>query len=648
MNSEATLTSLAMLKVNIDGGKDYLEYLRPFILDAIQNVTDQVITDEIIKGKLLSTFGLEIPRRTVQLLLRRIKETGVITKKDGYYEITGSVPETSLTTDKVAAERHISAVVDGLVSYFKETKSTHEFNEEIAMNALLTFLSSFSIPCLKAYLKGTTIPYEEGSGKNWVIILVSQFVHHIHKNNPERFDSFMKLVRGNMLANALLCPDLKYVTNSYNNVTFYLDTPLLLQLLGLEGDPSKQAVQELLKLVFNLKGKVSCFSHTRDELETVIRASADYINSANGKSKIILEARRNNITRSDFLLMAEKIDDYLAESQISVEKTPAYIEKFQINENTFTKFLDDEVPYHNPKAREYDINSVRSIYVLRSGTSPISIEKCKAVLVTSNTAFSTAAYDFGKNHNESREISSVITDFSLANTAWLKAPLGAPSLPQKEVLAFAYAGLNPNQRFWEKFLMESEKLERSKQITARDHQLLRSNPLSQSELMKLTLGEEEALTSYTITETLKRVTEEIKSEGNAKLSEINEEHNRTRMELEQIKKERNSTQQKIYWDIKNRSKCDADAIHNFFGFLIIVGVFRLNGLFELFGVRTDSLIYQSSVVIVTVITVISLFYGITTKKLHVDLENYIFKKRVSMKQKELDKLGIALNMLADS
>ena len=33
--STATLTSLAILKVNLDQGNDYLDYLRPFILQVL-------------------------------------------------------------------------------------------------------------------------------------------------------------------------------------------------------------------------------------------------------------------------------------------------------------------------------------------------------------------------------------------------------------------------------------------------------------------------------------------------------------------------------------------------------------------------------------------------------------------------------------
>ena len=144
------------------------------------------------------------------------------------------------------------------------------------------------------------------------------------------------------------------------------------------------------------------------------------------------------------------------------------------------------------------LRGVRSIYVLREGTSPKIVERSKAVLVTSNAGFSQAAFQYGQRHEASREVSSVITDFSLANMAWLKAPLGAPAVPMTELLAFSYAALQPSMELFEKYLSEIEKLEKQGKITARDHQLLRSSQLAQAELMNLTLGEEDALTEQTV------------------------------------------------------------------------------------------------------------------------------------------------------
>ena len=69
----------------------------------------------------------------------------------------------------------------------------------------------------------------------------------------------------------------------------------------------------------------------------------------------------------------------------------------------------------------------------------------------------------------------MITDFTLANTAWLKAPMGAPAVPTTQLLAFSYAALEPSTEFLGKYLKEIDRLEAQGTITERDHQLLSPN-----------------------------------------------------------------------------------------------------------------------------------------------------------------------------
>jgi hypothetical protein len=558
MSKESTLTSLAMLKVNIDGGKDYLEYLRPFILDILANCAIEVINDAAVSEKLRARFGLEIPRRTVQILLQRLVKSGVLKKSQGVFRIIGEIPGTNIAKEKAEAERHISAVANGLIEYQKNNVKM-EMDEEVAMDALLTFLSKFSIPCLKAYLRGTAIPTSE-DGQEWKIILVSQYVMELQKTNPERFDSFITMAQGNMLANALLCPDLQEVSDSYNNVVFFFDTPMLLKLLGLEGDPSKQAIVELVDLIDKLKGKVACFAHTYDELVGVIKSCANYVDKPEGSSAIVQEAKKKGLSKSDLLLIAGNSEDVLLKAKIVFEPTPRYTKEFQIDQKAFETILKDEVHYHNPRAPEYDVNSVRSIYVLRKGNIAHSIEKCGAVFVTSNEDFSIAACKYGKDEESSMEISSVITDFSLANTAWLKAPQGAPGLPRKEVLAFAYAAMKPSPSFWDKVLKEADKLVISNQISARGHQLLRSSVFAQEEMMRLTLGEEKSLTPQTFSETIRRVTDDIKAEETAKLTMEEQAHSDTSSRLQALLEEREKLIKQIYWRCENKAERRASII----------------------------------------------------------------------------------------
>ena len=223
-----------------------------------------------------------------------------------------------------------------------------------------------------------------------------------------------------MLANALLCPDLQLALKTYRGVTFYLDTPLLVQRLGIEGQAKLLAIQELVNLITRLGGKVAAFSHSRDELDRVLRGAAANISSPNSRGQIILEARKRGTTRSDLLLLAETIGDKLSEMSIALEITPRYVEKFQIDETVFEDVLEDEVSYHNPRAKEFDINSVRSIYVLRANKPAPSLEKARAILVTSNTAFAKAAWEYGQKYESSKEVSSVISDFTLARLRQLR------------------------------------------------------------------------------------------------------------------------------------------------------------------------------------------------------------------------------------
>ncbi|MES1195485.1 MAG: hypothetical protein ABUL58_00880 [Steroidobacter sp.] len=560
VTNAVTLSSLAMLKVSIDTGSDYLEYLRPYVLHILSKTPPDIVSDTSVSAKIKQICGLEIPHRTVHIVLQRLAKAGYLKKESGVYVIAAKLPHDDVAALRAEADRHISSVVERLIFFAKE-QNDKTINESDATDCLVAFLAQFSIPCLKSYLRGTALP-DASNHSDWQIKLVSHFINNIAAT-PTLFESFMQLVHGHMIANALLCPDLHSVSKTYKDVVFYFDTPLLIELLGLEGDQEQQAIKEVIALVKHLQGRVLCFSHTLDELINAIRNAADHVDSSHSYGTIIIEARRAGRTKSDLLLIAENAVELLKQEGVTTTQTPVYDQKnykYEIDELVFSSVLDEEVNYQNPRARDYDVKSVRSIYVLREGIMPYSIEKSRAVLVTSNTAFSKAAYEYGKRYEQSREVSAVITDFSLANTAWLKAPQGAPSLPKKEIIAFAYAALRPTSAFWEKVLAEAEKLETKGEISARDHQLLRSSHHLQSELMALTLGEEAALSGQSISKTIDRISSEIKKEESTKYVESQRTLRERERELEQKNKALDDIRKQVYWRIEKRSKVEAHAL----------------------------------------------------------------------------------------
>ena len=628
--STETLTSLAMLKVHVDRGQDYLDYLRPFILQVLGAHTPDQVTDAIVRDLIRADFGLEIPDPAVQVVLKRLSRQYPLKKNGGIYRITGELPDPRIGAKKADAIRHIKAVITGLDDFSKGSGKPLGSHEE-AVTAICAFLTQFNIPCLHAYLRGTAIPTIEGQ-HHPQIVLVSKYVLALQNTDPERFESFLVVVKGHMLANALLCPDLKNAPKSYKGVTFYLDTPLLVRQLGLEGEPKQAAVNNLVALLLNLGATVATFSHSRDELEHVITGAAQHIESPNGRGAIVMDARRRGTTRSDLLVLAGQIDDKLKDARIDVLSTPQYIADFQIDETAFEKALDDQVSYLNPHAKEHDINSVRSIYVLRARTSPTIVERSKAALVTSNAGFSRAAFQYGQRHEASREVSSVITDFSLANMAWLKAPLGAPGVPMTELLAFSYAALQPSKELFEKYLSEIEKLKKQGKITARDHQLLRSSQLAQAELMNLTLGEEDALTEQTVMETLKRVTEEIKKEESNKYRMERAAHQETQEQLAEQRTIKKLVQERLYWRCRQRATVCAWCAST------IIVVLLTGGLAAGVGLRSNNpivgwlLVAASGVLIL--LTLGNLVFGTSVRRLHEGVQARCFAWFISRKAAE--------------
>ena len=616
-----TLTSLAILKVNLDHGRDYLDYIRPFILNVLTVEHPEIITDGVVGRLILKHFGLEIPDQVVEIVLRRVARRRYIERDHGVYRIARDLPKSRMNSKVSDAEAHIKAVVDGLKQFSIETaKPITSDNEAIA--AICAFLSEFDITCLRSALRETAIPVLGGQHRT-EIVLVSEYVRHLRQSAPVRFKSFIILVQGHMLANALTCPDLRHAPKNFRNVKFYIDTPLLVRAIGADGEEMRDAVLATLNLVSSLGGRISAFSHSREELRRVLQSAADSLDVPNAQGAIVFEARRKGSTRSDLLLLAESIDDYLSAANIEVEATPSYIEEFQIDESVFEKALDDEVSYFNPRAKEYDINSVRSIYVIRATASAPSLEKSRAVFVTSNSGFAKAAWEYGQQYESSKNVSSVITDFSLANIAWLKEPMQQPSIPTSQLLAFSYAALQPPSELLDKYLTEIDRLETQGTITERDHQLLRSSPLVHGELMTMTLGEEEALTENTITETLARVSSEIRKEETQKLTKEQQEHRETREALSREEERRNQVTSRVYLRCRRKAKFLAWSAST------IVTVSIVSGLASGIRFYGDVGIVASMVgggsVVLGAMTLANLVFGISVKGGHDWLERRLLR-----------------------
>jgi len=589
VDETSALVSLAMLKVDSDvEGRDYVDYLVPFVSYVLQRHRPEPVASASVQVLLRDEFKLRIPVHATEMVLRRFAKRKILQREHGVYTLTGTPPQDNLDELRKDARDRTVAVVNTLREFVKANHAI-EWDDAQAIEAVIIYLSRFSVECLRSFAHGTALPELKESPKDQQLFLVNRFVVHVKASAPDIFEHLIVLVKGQMLSNALTCSDLESIPRKFNGVTFYLDTPLVLQIFGLEGAPLQQAATELVELVRNLKGTFAVFEHTAEEVHRVLEGAERHLDDPNAKGLVITEMRRAGKTASDLALTRAHLGDLYSKHEISKRNTPAYIAQFQIDEQILHRALEEEITYGSERAVDYDVNSIRSIYALRRGIRPARLEDAAAVLVTSNAALARAAYDYGRNHERTKDVSPVITNFSLANHAWLKAPLGSPDMPQAEVIALCYAAMNPREGLWSAYISEIDKLEKLGNITARDHELLRYSLRARDELMNLTLGSEEGFSQKTVTQILDSVKADLVKEKEQQLAEVKAIHAQTMTEAEEFRFSANAQINTVLGEqeaVRKRLYWFADRIGMYLSYavcgtlaLILAGACLVSGLF---------------------------------------------------------------------
>lgn len=531
MQNTETLTSLAMLRVNADEGRDYVEYLTPFVSYVLSHANPDPVTDAGTQALLQSEFGLVLPKHAVTFVLGRLAKRRILQRDHGIYHIIGSFKNENLDQKRAMARRQQSVVVNNLMSFAKQEHGL-EWNEQQTGDAIVSYLSRFSLEFLKTFTRGSALP-ELPSPTETQVFVVSTFVKHIYDYSSELFDGFVNLVKGHMLANALLCEDLESLQRKFDGLTVYFDTPFVMRLLRFWGPAQYEAAIELLDLLVRLRAKLAIFDHTTTEVMHVIQfCEANLENPKAASHEMIASLRREGFRVSDLAVTRNNLAEVFKSQGIVVRNAPPHLPKFEIDEAKLEATISDEIRYFSPRARQNDIDSIRSVYTLRENRHPFRLEDAAAVLVTTNNGLVRAAFNYGKKHESGSEVSTVITDFSLANIAWLKAPLGAPDLPRLEVIADCFAALEPPPGLWSRYVEEIDKLEERGSITADEHEVLKQSVKARDELMNLTLGSEGAFSAGTVTTILSRVKAEMVREKDAELTKERHERLAETSELE--------------------------------------------------------------------------------------------------------------------
>ena len=480
MDVNKTLISTAMLTAIFEKTKkSNIDLIAPFVLFIISK-NEYGVTEEKIITQMEDEFSfLDFPRAVLKIIINKLKKKKKIELKNKKYLLLGNAKkEIDLFNDRhLNASRETKELIDALWNYLKNytTIKTNYNNVKIAFGAFLD--------------KNGYIIYNNFNPQNLKVknndrlqFFIAKFIENQYNNQTKEFKLLINIIEGLLLANVIYLQVTPDNTTNLNKLNCYFDTPFLLRILGFKEKEDNESAVELIDLLKKQGAIIKCFTHSFNEVQSILRNYIDnreigIINPT--KTLESLDIEEYNITELNELYM--NLEDIFKEKGILIEDKPKY-EKIKYNKSKYEDQIDEKKlkeiiidRYNNKDIKDIivdnDIDSISAIMRLREGKKIQKFEDCNAIFVTSNHDLRTATKQLLKI-NERIEISPVISDVDLTAIMWLRSLKDNPTLPKDKLIENARALLKPTPNIIEEFNKCLDKIKKVKY--AKDGKALQS------------------------------------------------------------------------------------------------------------------------------------------------------------------------------
>jgi len=522
---DRTIVSLALLKAQWELNQhDYLDTFAPFVVECLRLSEYMAVSLPQLKRDMEKRFGLTIPQNALKLILNRLKSQGYIKAENKAYVPVYSRLEKStfaFVHQKILTshERVIKSLIE-----FCESEYQVKLNQSDAESALHTFLQADCFLATGRLIVNAEAPRERaGQGREF---MVAAFIQQVEATRSADFEHVETIVKGSMLASALYLPDPSRIDHKFKGTELFFDTSFLIYALGHAGPIRQDPCLELLSLLSTSGAKLSCFSHTFDEVwaalnACVIRLEKGDIKGGHGPSLEYFLSE--GIDADDVLLRIGHLEEDLQKLHIQIRPSLQGDYEHQIDEVNLKAALVRELGYVNDNAADRDVKSLAAVTRIWKGRRPLFLQEAPALLVTTNSALVRVARLFFGDVISTAEgeaphgIGPCITDQTLTTLLWLKQPTKAPDLPRKRIIADCMAAMQPTAHLWAKYEAALEGLMKKGSLPPDDYYLMRYSREAKRALMDETLGDEDVFIEGTVVQVMERARKSMLEEANADL-----------------------------------------------------------------------------------------------------------------------------------
>jgi len=467
------LINLALLEtLKGENINDEIDLFIPYIALIVDEIDSESFKLLDVKHGLRERFGINPPESALKSILVRAKKKKVISQNYGVYfknpEVIGR-----LVHDANHKRNEIEGSINKIIFNFQEF-AFNIHNKELSLEECEVFLYTFLTEHMSTFvgLIGGKKEKLETKIKNSQFLTAS-YITNLYKEQQALSEDLMRVVKGMILSNYISYADKTTTKRHLDNITLYLDTPIILGIMGYSGRSKEIALNEFVSLIKSLKINIKIFDITLDEVQRLFNIWGEKLekkNYSSFNSKTLELLRSKGIDKARLDTESVLLESKLNALEIEVVSNFKIEEKFNCDVRGLESYLIHK-GFENDL--HHDITCTARVFNLRKGNKISTLNDTFSLFVTLNLNFERFTNSHLIKELPRASIPVVITERLLSTILWLKNPKLFGNLPAKNLLADAYASIYADDRFWSTFITRLELLRKQGEISEKDFMLVR-------------------------------------------------------------------------------------------------------------------------------------------------------------------------------
>ena len=478
MRNDNTLCTISMLSAMLESQNgDYYSLLTPFVLYSLPHTVDK----EIVVGNIVQSmkdFGfVDFPYKLCEKLLERLCRPDVDGKLYVRFEnkrggkkkffVKTVYDSESFDDRKNNMRRKIDTILTAIQKYFEENFYHRTIPTDEIKNKLTGFFELNGFTVIRSTNDLKLITQDKGSSS----FEIAHFILSEYEKKSLVYTDLCEVAKGFLTYKGLyyfLDDKKNHLDSKFQNVTFYLDCSLILDILNYDTTSDYHAITELVRLIRRCGGNVAVFQHTAEEASRLIDAFASKPHARNG---FRLDNLASQKLPSDLLFaIANDVPNALKENaKIDTLPTPSFTDETNykniLGEEDIVDWLSKNRPSHGNsfdalERYRYDAKSLVAIGMCRRDFRPHYIEQAKAIIVTQDPWLNKCLRDLYPEKFKA-EVYYSITDTELVSLLWLRDYKNISSLPSDILISNAHAACRVSNEVMDRAMELAAKMERN-------------------------------------------------------------------------------------------------------------------------------------------------------------------------------------------